>query len=141
MITAVDTNVLLDVFTADRQFLADSRRALRASMAAGSLIACDVVWAELGASFPRTSEAASAMRRIGVEFVPLDESSGLEAGAMWREYRQRGGSRRRMIADFLIGAHAATTADRLLTRDRGFYSSYFSQLRLIDPATTLRHDA
>ncbi len=138
MITAVDTNVLLDVFTADERFLSASRRALREAMLAGGLIACDVVWAELGATFPAPQAAADAMRRLGVRFVPLDEAAALEAGRLWRDYRRRGGSRKRMIADFLIGAHAATTADCLLTRDRGFYGSYFSQLTLRDPTDDRR---
>ncbi|HTS69938.1 MAG TPA: VapC toxin family PIN domain ribonuclease, partial [Terriglobia bacterium] len=41
--------------------------------------------------------------------------------------------RTRVVADFLIGAHALHNADRLLTRDRGFYRSYFKRLTILDP--------
>jgi predicted nucleic acid-binding protein len=45
-----------------------------------------------------------------------------------------GGTRERVIADFLIGAHAMAKADRLLTRDRGFYRRYFKDLTVLDPS-------
>lgn len=45
-----------------------------------------------------------------------------------------GGSRRRIVADFLIGAHGASVADRLLSRDRGFYRKHFETLTVVDPS-------
>ena len=135
MITAVDTSVLLDVFTADRQHLERSREALRDSIARGRIVGCEVVWAEVGAFFPDTAAARDALDTVGVDFEPLSVEAALAAGAAWADYRRRGGSRRRVIADFLIGAHAIGSADRLLTRDRGFYRSYFSGLEVFDPSS------
>ena len=49
----------------------------------------------------------------------------------------RGGARRdRIVADFLIGAHARLQADRLLTRDRGFFRDSFDGLEVIDPSAS-----
>jgi predicted nucleic acid-binding protein len=134
VITAVDTNVLLDVFTGDPTFGGRSRAALRGVLAEGGLVACEVVWAEIAAAFGSAGEAASALDRLGVRFAPLGAEEAAESGRIWRSYRQNGGPRTRLVADFLVGAHAAAIADRLLTRDRGFYRKHFDGLTVLDPA-------
>ena len=134
MITAVDTSVLLDVFGADTRFGERSRRALRRSLAEGRIIACDVVWAELSGHFPSSSSFHDEAGRLGLEFSALDERAAEVAGEEWKRYRSRGGRRERMVADFLIGSHARLHAERLLTRDRGFYRTYFKNLRIFDPS-------
>jgi predicted nucleic acid-binding protein len=133
VITALDTSVLLDIFGADSKFGPRSAAAVRSCLAEGSLLACEVVWAETAASFPSSAAAHTAMAGLRVDFSPLDTSTSLAVGQAWRAYRQAGGSRERVIADFLIGAHALAHADRLLTRDRGFYRRYFGELRIVDP--------
>ena len=134
MITAVDTSVLLDVFKPDPAHGPASADALRTCIGEGGLIACEIVWAEVAASFPSPQAATAAMGDLGVRYDAMDLPAALEVGTAWRSYRRGGGRRDRLVADFLIGAHAAQRADRLLTRDRGFFRRYFGSVVIVDPS-------
>lgn len=136
MITVVDTNVVLDVLADDPRFASSSTRAMQAALADGALMACDVVWAEIGAWFSSPEETADVLDRFGVGFTALDPEVAASAGRVWHRYRQERGSRDRLLPDFLIGTHAWLRADRFITRDRGFYRAYFKRLKIIDPSTS-----
>lgn len=133
MITAVDTNVLLDVFGADPKFGEASAAAVRRCLKEGALVACEAVWAETGTAFANHEKFRRAMADLLVAFDPINEEAAVRAGQAWRRYRARGGPRTRIASDFLIGAHASTAAEQLLTRDHGFYRRYFAGLRVMDP--------
>ena len=134
MITAVDTSVLIDIFGADTRYGLRSRDALERSLAEGALLVSDVVWAETAAAFPESTAAAKAISALGGTFSASILETANAEGLAWRAYRDAGGPRIRVVADFLVGAHALVQADRLLTRDRGFYRRYFTSLTVIDPA-------
>jgi predicted nucleic acid-binding protein len=130
MITAVDTSVLIDVFGNDPVHGHSSAESLRKCMREGTLVVCDVVWAETRAVFPDEVAFESAMKTLGIRYSPMEEKAASHAGASWKAYRKAGGTRNRVMADFMIGAHAVHQADRLLTRDRGYYRSHFKGLVL-----------
>ena len=133
MVTAIDSSVLLDVLTNDPDHGHASLRALDAARGLGRLVVCPVVWAEVGAFFDETDRMRRALQAAGIAFDPFDEISASLAAHQWRRYRRQGGQRTRVIADFLIAAHAETRAQALLTRDRGFYRRYFETLRVVEP--------
>ena len=134
MITAVDSNVLIDVFGADALFGRASAGALRQCINEGSVVACSVVWSEVRAAFASDAAFRNALQTLGVGFSALNEQAATLAGTNWKKYRSTGGKRDRVMADFLIGAHAVAQCDRLLTRDRGYYKKYFSGLKIVDPS-------
>jgi hypothetical protein len=135
MTTAVDTAVLLDVLGADPVHGERSREALRTAFSAGALVACAVVWAEVRAHFASDDDCKDTLGRLGVRFDPLSPEVAMLAGRLWRAHRARSRSpRARIVADFLVGAHARLRSDALLTRDRGFYRQCFAGLRVLDPS-------
>ncbi|MBI4729133.1 MAG: type II toxin-antitoxin system VapC family toxin [Acidobacteria bacterium] len=133
MITSVDTSVVLDVLGADLDHGLASRAALRRCRSEGRLVACEIVWVETCAAYDSPARGRDGLVELGIEFSPISAEAAQLAAEAWRAYRREGGSRARMIADFLIAAHAQTHAERLLTRDRGFYRRYFDDLRVVEP--------
>ena len=129
MITAVDTSVLLDVFIPHDEHGPQSARWLKAAYDAGASVVCDLVYAEL---VPASADRASldrALHAMGAALSPMNSSMAYEAGLRWKRYRLAGGPRKRIITDFLIGAHALSAANAFLTRDRGFFSTYFPEMK------------
>lgn len=131
MVTAVDSSILFDILTDDPLHGAGSLGALRTARQAGALLASPIVWAEVRAFFKTPETMMDVFSSAGIVFDPFDRDCADLAGQAWARYRKQGGARVRLIADFLIGAHAQVRGGRLVTRDRGFYRRYFSGLVIL----------
>jgi len=134
VITAIDTNILLDVLVPNEESYTASADALQEAAGEGSLVISDIVYAELCIYFEIQRECDAFLEANEIRVQALTREAHFHASRAWRTYREQGGRRSRILADFLIAAHAQKQATRLLSRDRGFYHKLFPSLDLHDPS-------
>ena len=126
MIYSVDTCVLLDVLLPDPVHGILSREALKKATEKGRLAICSIVYAELCPQFDSRTSLDAFLNETGIDVLPFTREVLWKAGREWKSYARRGGKRKdRIIPDFLIGAFSCVKAEAIITRDKGFYKTYF----------------
>lgn len=138
MTTAIDTNVLVALWNEDDALNTLARAALDAALSRGSLVISAPVFAELLAAPARNEKFLDSFCEetgISVDWE-LGETIWRAAGRAFQEHagrqkKQRAAGPRRILADFLIGAHAMRRGYRLLTLDEGLYRTAFPRLSII----------
>lgn len=130
---ALDSSVVIDVLTADDSFGSSSSFALSNALAKGDVVVCEAVVAEVQLMLDTSGNIMETLNAMGIRFLAINEPAAVRAGVMNRRFRDRGGQRERVVADFLIGAHALLQCDGLITRDAGFFRDYYKGLKVIVP--------
>jgi len=133
MTTAIDSSILLDILIDDPSFSGVSEAALKRAKAAGRIIVCESVIAEIRPALSSDGQLKEFLDDLHLEFVPSNVDAAVAAGAIYSLYLKNRGTARRVLPDFLIASHALQFADALLARDRGYYRNYFKELSIIDP--------
>jgi len=131
---ALDSSVLIDVLIADPQYADASETAIADALAASDVVVCDAVVAEVQAMLDTSVNLMDTLETLGIRYQPGTEQAAMRAGHMNKRFRARGGRRERVVADFLIGAHAMLQCTALITRDAAFFHDYFKGLKIIDPS-------
>lgn len=132
-ITLVDSNVLLDIFTDDDTWAEWSTTNLSRAFDTGKVVINPIIYSEVSVGFKTVEELDHLLPTDHFHREPLPWEAGFLAGKAFLDYRRRGGKRRSPLPDFYIGAHAAVSGYRLLTRDKGRYTTSFPSLTLIIP--------
>jgi hypothetical protein len=135
--TAVDTTIISALWSGTGP---SAKVASLLTMAAdeGALVICAPVYVELMAYPNATREYLDqflASTRVEVDFG-IDEPVWREAAERFANYAHRrrkpgGGEAKRMLADFIIGAHASLQSDRLFTLDPRRFTKDFPKLPLM----------
>lgn len=133
MARMLDSNVLLDIVTADARWLDWSTAQFRAAAVEGLILINPIIYAELAPAFESQAALDRWLRPTIFNRLRLPYEAGYRAGQAFVAYRARGGLRTSPLPDFYIGAHAECAALTLVTRDAARYRTYFPKLNLIVP--------
>jgi predicted nucleic acid-binding protein len=137
MTTAIDTNVVIALWDRNSSLSSAAFSALEKAFRRGPLVIAPPVFAELLAAPGRTEPFVDAFLEDTAIIVEwdMDESIWRSAGRAFQRYAQRRRKQRdpgvrRILADFLIGAHAEARGYRLLTLDERIYRATFPKLSI-----------
>lgn len=138
----VDTVVFIDILKDEYPQTQDEF--YKALEEGDSLIASVITVAELMPQFGGNRKALlTFLGDHRVKVMEVDVESAFVASERWIKYLKRKKikhcpscnaavpGRDNILADFLIGGFALTHCDRILTRDRSIYKTYFSDLRSV----------
>ena len=137
MTTAIDSNILVALWDADDTLHRSARQLLEEASETGQLVINGLVYAELLAAPGRSEEFLDRFcEETGIRIEwELKERVCREAGNAYQKYAERRRKQgtngpRRILADFLIGAHALVNGYKLLTLDGRMYRASFPKLRV-----------
>jgi predicted nucleic acid-binding protein len=152
-VTALDTNALLAILY-DDDYADTSEQAIREAHRAGRVVVTPIVYVELAADgqFGTRDDLDQFLADCSIHVSDPSPDGLFVAGDRFRRYLDRRpdgfqcpacgaeqavtcddcgealSARQHLAADFLIGGHAETDADRLVSFDQSFYATYFPEL-------------
>jgi predicted nucleic acid-binding protein len=129
----VDSNVLLDILGDENAWTGWSASTLQSAANAERLIINPIIYGEVSVRFSSVEALNEALPEVIFARERLPFIAAFLAGKAFLAYRRRGGTKQSLLPDFLIGAHAAVSGYRLLTRDAGRYRTYFPGIDLLAP--------
>lgn len=138
MSTAIDTNILIALWDEKDALNVPAQNALDSVYQSGKLVVSGIVFAELLGGPGRTESMLEEFlddTGIAIEWT-FDESIWRSSARAYQAYakrrkKQRQKDPKRILTDFLIGAHAMERGHSLLTLDHRIFKAAFPRLKII----------
>jgi predicted nucleic acid-binding protein len=132
----IDSCIVTDLADPDSAWFEWSASTLEQLDQNNTLVINPIIYAECSVGFERIEEVEALFEHLGFAMRPLPREALFLAGKAFLQYRRRKGQKGNVLPDFFIGAHAAVAGYRLISRDKGRFSTYFPNVNLILPEST-----
>ena len=129
----VDSCVLLDLFTDDKDWGEWSENILEKYSQTNTLYINSIVYTEVSIGFKNIEEVEQAISDLNIKVLEIPREALFLTGKTYLKYRKNKGTKNSHLADFFIGAHVAVEKFGLITRDINKYKTYFPKIELIYP--------
>jgi len=129
----VDSCVLLDLFTDDKDWGEWSENILEKYSQTNTLYINSIVYTEISIGFKKIEEVEKAISELNIKVLEIPREALFLTGKAYLKYRKNKGTKNSPLPDFFIGAHVSVEKFSLITRDINKYKTYFPKVKLIHP--------
>lgn len=133
-VVLVDSCIITDLATPGSDWFEWSSSKLEQLDANYTFVINPIIYAECAIGFESIEEVEALFEHLRFKINPIPKEALFLAGKAFLQYRKRQGQKSNVLPDFFIGAHAAVAGYKLITRDKGRFSTYFPKVELIIPA-------
>lgn len=132
-VVLVDTCIITDLAAPNSVWFQWSAEALERLDVDHSFAINPIIYAECSIGFDHIEEVEALFAHLRFDSKPIPKEALFLAGKAFLQYRKRQGQKANVLPDFFIGAHAAVSGYKLITRDKGRFSTYYPSVELIMP--------
>ena len=93
-----------------------------------------IIYTECSIGYEKIEEVEDLVAKLEFDCKEIPREALFLAGKAFLQYRRTKGRKGNVLPDFFIGAHAAVENYKLMTRDKGRFSTYFPSVELIMPS-------
>lgn len=133
-IILLDTNILLDIFTDNKEWCEWSITQIERHRSFYQLIINPIIYTELSIGFDKIEILEKSLYLAKIKLQDIPREALFLAGKAFLTYRKSNkGIKNTTLPDFFIGAHAAVAKYKILTRDPKRIKHYFPSVNIIHP--------
>jgi predicted nucleic acid-binding protein len=129
----IDSNILIDIFSDNREWFQWSRDQLTLLSQQTQLFINPIIYTEISIGFEKIDELENCLDLIPVKNREIPKEALFLAGKAFLKYRRSDGVKSAPLPDFYIGAHAAVEGWSVITRDPKRMQYYYPGLDVISP--------